>query len=90
MAYAGDLKSLVLRDVRVRLPPRAPTYFIEGESINTLLFFVYLWRTLFLKQNEWISTPRTYQIRFELFLPRSYPWSVMLLRDPNALVPKQD
>ncbi len=25
MAYAGDLKSLALRGVRVRLPPRAPT-----------------------------------------------------------------
>jgi hypothetical protein len=24
MAYAGDLKSLALRGVRVRLPPRAP------------------------------------------------------------------
>ena len=38
MAYAGDLKSLALRGVRVRLPPRAPTYFAEMESINTLCF----------------------------------------------------
>ena len=69
MAYAGDLKSLALRGVRVRLPPRAPTYFVESESISTLRFFLYLWYTLCFQQHERVYTPRTHQIRFELFLP---------------------
>jgi hypothetical protein len=69
MAYAGDLKSLALRGVRVRLPPRAPTDLDEFGSINMFRFFVCPWYTLCFMQKERVATPRTHQIRFELFLP---------------------
>ena len=40
MAYAGDLKSLALRGVRVRLPPRAPNFvavkILAVQNNNTL------------------------------------------------------
>ena len=68
MAYAGDLKSLALRGVRVRLPPRAPTDLDETGSINMFRFFLFLWYTLCFMQKERFETPRTHQIRFELFL----------------------
>jgi hypothetical protein len=44
---------------------------------------------LTLRKYEWIVTPRTRQIGFQLFLSRPYPRCVMFLGDTDTLVAKQ-
>jgi hypothetical protein len=55
MAYAGDLKSLALRGVRVRLPPRAP-------GISNLYLAAYV------ERQRWLMAPSNRRQAVELVM----------------------
>ena len=43
-----------------------------------------------LNENDRVTAPNIHQIRFQLFLARAYPRRVVALRNPDAVMSKQD